>query len=623
MIHLLRDSEELGTLAQEISRLGPADHVAIDTETFHRGDGKIGDKPRTFMPWNGAEMSGLSISFGVDGYYIPVNHRLGRQADPSGVRWVIEALNGTRSRHDMHHAQYDWAILEHDTGFKHRWNTNDTITRAWLDDENRPKGLKDLSDLYLGGNSRAEKKALAEIMGRPTVTEMKDRIKAEYPEMPVMKWVQPKARSAARDLSWGDLYPEEMAPYAGTDATDTYALAEYFGTTWTTTMAREMRIQEVLYRMRQRGITLDPERLERAGREYRIAADRIQAKYPDYELGRTSEIIRLVYTDLGLPVLESSPKTGVPSTARNALELLPAHPVIEDVLEHRRMLKALNSYVKPLFEYDRTSMDGRIHPEFNPVGTVTGRRACSLPNLQQIPKESTLPGVRESFRPAHGLELWEYDLASAELWVGAAITKDPALTAILVEGRNMHEEMAFKLFGTKDHASRFYTLSKNVNYGIPYGAGIEQIARFCAKAGLGPKEAAKVAEEILTAHKEMFAGYHRATKIVGRTAKRVGKVPLTTPGRYRHVNSRFGQVPDYAVLNSLVQGGVGTVMGDVLVEYERARPGELLLEVHDSFVMELEPGLGTVVLDLLNAILVDVNPFSLPLRFEGKQWRSA
>ena len=33
MIHLLRDSEELGTLAQEISRLGPADHVAIDTET--------------------------------------------------------------------------------------------------------------------------------------------------------------------------------------------------------------------------------------------------------------------------------------------------------------------------------------------------------------------------------------------------------------------------------------------------------------------------------------------------------------------------------------------------------------------------------------------------------------
>jgi DNA polymerase-1 len=617
MIRLLRDRTELGDLADRVMR---ADRVGIDTETFDEGDRKIGDHGRNLMPWNGAQMSGLSVAIDEGtGYYIPVQHRLGRQADPAGIEGLLDALSRTPARHVMHNAQFDWAILERSgRGFTHRWNTYDTATAAWLEDENRPKGLKTLSDLYLGGDSRAEQKALAELRKRPNQTEMYRRLRAEYPDMPAA-WSRAKARSASKDLSWGDLYPEEMAPYAGTDPVDTLKLQTYQGARWTPALRREMQVQECLYRMRRRGVLVDPERLQTAGYEYRAIVEAIQEKYPDHDLSKPVEVRALLYDVHGLPVIETTDK-GVPSTAKAALEQMEGHPVAEDILSYRGAAKALNSYVGPLFEYASTSVDGRVHPSFNPVGTVTGRRSSSMPNLHQIPKGSTLPGVRESFRAAPGLEIWEWDLASAELWIMAALSGDPVMTAILQEGRNMHEEMAFDLFGTKDHASRYYTLAKNVDYGIPYGAGIDQMTRFAAKAGIPQEQARAMATKVRDGHRSMFPTYHAWSKRVGKEARRRGYAQLPWPGRRRHVNSRFGRVPEYAVANSLIQGAVAEVMKDVMIEAEQALDG-LVLEVHDAFMFEIEPGYHEVVEATLGRILADVNPYSLPLRFEGKQWQ--
>jgi DNA polymerase-1 len=517
----------------------------------------------------------------------------------------------------MHNAQFDWAILERSgLGFTHRWNTHDTATAAWLDDENRPKGLKDLSDLYLGGDSRAEQAALRDLKKRPNQTTMYKKIRAEYPEQSAA-WARAKAKSASRDLDWGDLYPEEMAPYAGTDPVDTLKLRSYLGTSWTPALRREMQVQEVLYRMRRRGVLVDPERLQTAGYEYQAITEAIQEKYPDHDLSKPVEVRALLYDVHGLPVIETT-DLGTPSTNKAALEQMEGHPVAEDILSYRGAAKALNAYVGPLFRYAETSADGRVHPSFNPVGTVTGRRSSSMPNLHQIPKGSTLPGVRESFRPAPGLEIWEWDLASAELWIMAALSGDPVLTAILEEGRDLHSETAMSMFGKDD--GRWRVLAKNVNYGIPYGAGIDQMTRFAAKAGIAHDKAKIIAEQAKTGHRKMFPTYHAWAKRVGKEARVRGYAQLPWPGRRRHVNSRFGRVPEYAVANSLIQGAVAEVMKDVMIDAERELDG-LVLEVHDAFMFEIEPGYHEVVTATLGRILADVNPYALPLRFEGKQWK--
>jgi DNA polymerase I-like protein with 3'-5' exonuclease and polymerase domains len=616
--HLVRESEEAAPLAVLIER---ADRVSIDTETFGKD---AWHEKSGLMPWNGAAISGLSVGVNDEGYYLPIGHRLGQQASPGAIARVVHALNGTKARHVMHHAQYDWAVLEHllpralpgIVPFQHRWNTYDTQTRAWLDDENRPKALKVLGDLYLDYDAAAEQRELKALMKRPKVMEMKARIQAEYPEMAVAKWVMPKARSAAKDLGWGDLYPEEMAPYAAQDGVLTLELMDWQGGEWTEGMAREMRVQEVCYRMRERGVLVDQDRLREAGWEYQAAADGIQEGF-DFDLTKVAEVREYVYTTLGLPVLETTDK-GTPSTARGALEQQMGHPKLELILEHRRLMKAITAYVEPLFAYAEHSVDGLVHAEFSPVGTVTGRFSSSLPNLQQIPKGSKLPGVRESFRAQPGTELWSYDLASAELWIGASITKDPTLTAMLLEGRDMHAETAMQFFGSTEEPWR--TLAKNINYGIPYGAGPQQISRFAAKAGLSPEQAARVGREAFDGHKAMFPQYHRVSKNLARMGQQMGRLPLYAPERYRHQRTRFAHVPGYVMLNSLVQGGVAEVMKDVMVEFERAMPGLLRLQVHDELVTQGEPGHHVVVLELLNRILADVNPFSLPLRFEAKQW---
>ena len=140
---------------------------------------------------------------------------------------------------------------------------------------------------------------------------------------------------------------------------------------------------------------------------------------------------RCLYEKLGLPVLEKT-GSGAPSTARRALERLSElpqpHPIVELIKQYRELSTLLRSYLRPLPKL--VSADGRIHPRYSQIGSVTGRVATRNPNLQATPVRSRRGReIRHAFGAAPGRVLISADYSQIDLRVLAHISGDKNLIA--------------------------------------------------------------------------------------------------------------------------------------------------------------------------------------------------
>lgn len=583
---LVTSQKELLKRAQKMS----ADEwVAIDTETsgldLYAGD----------------ELRGISFASPSypKGFYVSVSHP-DQVLDYCTVGGALAIIFDSPATLVWHHAVFDWCALRQAFGDVRcdRAPFVDTMVASWLLDENRRHGLKAMAAEYYGDEEKAEQAAL--------------RV-----------WAR-EHKILMRDM-WGVIDAETIAPYAAQDAALTGRLmGTLIGTPGYQELhpvpgyQRELRLQQVLARMTHRGIGVDLRRIEEGKAAFQARVAEIQGMFPDHNLASTMDTRHLLYDVVGL---QSGVRTatGLPSTSREALEEHVGDPVVDLLLEYRHKVKAVSSYFKPLQKAGE--LTGRVHPWFSSTRTVTGRLACSGPNLMTIPRDDSLPEVRRCFVPAKGWELWEYDLKQAELRVAASLTGDPALTAMLVEeGRDLHTETAVRLFG--DASGRRRTLAKNVNFGILYGAGPKKIAQFVRK--LDPSISESVAElraqGILREHRNLFPKLHSMNLGLQMKAKSLGYLPLHVEGRYRHFRSPKTQVEYYTALNALVQGGVAEFVKDTMLRVEEAPAYRLLLQVHDALIFEVLPGCGLPLMDKLNRTAADLAPFRVPMEWEAKQW---
>lgn len=643
------DTDGVAALTTVVRMATPFDAISLDTETGGGPDAleAFGDKA-TFHPYAGSYTTGISVSLNpsnprseqqLTGFYVPVGHQRGN-VDPGAVRELLTAISESPAQHELHHAVFDWPFLAQVGPFVPSKRTVDTQVLRWLGDENAGKRLKDdLGEPYLGEDAGAEKRGLALAMKSPweNQTHAYKAVREAYPELPVAE-ARAMARRMRTSRGWHQLEVSELGTYAARDSSLTHEVRGvldriYPDLSGSSAFAREMELQHVLYGMTKRGVSVDVLQLETARATYEALAedvgDGLSAEFHDvlglkpgavFNPTSALQVRALLYDYLGLPVMLTT-DTGEPSTSKNALEMLQGDKVAGRVLEYRKWAHAAsqaNGYAKVA----RLSFDGRLHGHFRSDGTVTGRLSCSGPNMMNSPRDDTNPETQLAFRyTPPGVERYRFDIASAELWVTASITGDPVLTEVLLEGRNLHTEMMVQVFGGEpDKHRREYTLSKNVNYGIEYGAGLDQITTFAAKAGYGPDEARRVAGIARDGHKRLFARQHRVADFLSREAQAKGRLPLHVPGRYRHFESPGKpRVPGYTALNALVQGGVAEFMKDTMLEVVRRGYEELLvLQVHDELWFDGPPGIGQELLELLQSIAYDINPFKYPMRWEPK-----
>ena len=147
---------------------------------------------------------------------------------------------------------------------------------------------------------------------------------------------------------------------------------------------------------------------------------------------------------VGLKVIEKTAK-GVPSVSSDVLANYFGNPVVDDLLEYRRLTK-LETFIK---SWEEIQVDDRIYPSFN-ITARTGRTTCSNPNIQQIPQDKNVRNLIEA-RP--GWKILECDLSQVELRVASIFSGDENMQHAYQSGSDLHSKTTLLLFGDTSELS--------------------------------------------------------------------------------------------------------------------------------------------------------------------------
>lgn len=171
--------------------------------------------------------------------------------------------------------------------------------------------------------------------------------------------------------------------------------------------------------------------------------------------------IRWIFTQLGVPSPKKTPK-GADSFDAEALVKLKEHPaptvaeLAAAILLEREPKKLLSTYIDGLPVHP----DGRVHPRWNPLGTLTGRWTSKDPNGQNIP--DYLYGI---FEVEPGLWWVKVDQSQLELRIAAFFSGEQNLIQAYLDGADVH------------------TMTARVFFGLPAGAKVTKPMRQFAKVG--------------------------------------------------------------------------------------------------------------------------------------------
>lgn len=105
-----------------------------------------------------------------------------------------------------------------------------------------------------------------------------------------------------------------------------------------------------------------------------------------------------VFDELGVEV-KSKTKKGDPSVnAESLFYLTEEHPIVNEIIAYRQASKLLSTYLsKNGLVYYVNPKTQRIHTSLNTTGARTGRFSCTRPNLQTIPSQKDIYGIKKLF----------------------------------------------------------------------------------------------------------------------------------------------------------------------------------------------------------------------------------
>ena len=563
---VVNDAAGLESLLRVLSE---APSVALDVET-------------TGLDPLRAELVGISLAVQPgEGYYIPLGHDPALAGAPQLARpAVLEALRRPLTDPARalvgHNLKYDYAVLAR-AGLRPAPLAFDTMLAEWLiDPASRNLGLKNLAWVRLG----LEMTEIHSLIG-----------------------------SGKDQRSMAAVPIAQVAPYAAADAEVCLrlmpGLQHDLAERQQTALFREleMPLVSLLAEMELAGVCLDRAFLEAMSAELGERLAQIERAIYDqvgraFNLNSTQQLARALFEDLGLTPPDRTRKTasGQYSTAASVLdELRGAHPVIEQILQHREISKLKSTYTDalPLQVHPET---GRVHTSYSQTGAVTGRLASSDPNLQNIPIRTELGRrIRRAFVAAPGHVLLSVDYSQIELRIVAHLSQDPAMIQAFLDDQDIHTATASAILGVPPAAvtSEARRQAKAVNFGLIYGMSAFGLSR-STDLTLAESEA------FVRAYFERFPGVRRYLDQARREAGTRGYVE-TLLGRRRYFPQLLrgeAAIPEAAraraereAVNAPIQGTAADIIKRAMLRLplalEQAGLGaRMLLQVHDELVLE-------------------------------------
>lgn len=425
---------------------------------------------------------------------------------------------------------------------------------------------------------------------------------------------------------WAGMPPEAHGEYAAYDTFSTLELfealrphmqTESLGDIWT----HKQQFIRLLVDMEKNGVRVDTDFCDAMAEEGLIRQTEIREKW-ERRYSRTlnpmspKDLHFLLIETMRLPV-KYHRKTKNPTFNKDAMEQyeqilrLVDSPLANEILEYRGWNKAVSSNYQAYIKY--LSPDGRLRPNFNYTGPVTGRLSCYKPNLQQIPRsgEKSWNGeMKKCFIPEDGYELVECDYSQLEFRLTAATARvQVLLDAFADPSRDVFREMAAKL-GWDRQKCKLHT------YATLYGAGREQIS-FVHGVSLAR------AGELIDDFYGLYPNIRKASRLAQREVERTGKIELWS-GRYRHFQNP--QRESHKSFNSYIQGGAADIVERSMVRCAEAGLNDgvrsrMLLQVHDSVVFEVKKDDVEEAKITIADIMSKVEPdFGVVFKAEPKKW---
>lgn len=393
---------------------------------------------------------------------------------------------------------------------------------------------------------------------------------------------------------------EDVLPYLEKDCKYTFELLEKLMADLPITRRRTYKlIIEALNAYKYvelNGLPIDTAQLEQTYNEYKLESASLAKELKDYadiNYNSSQQLSKLLYIDLQLPILEYT-EAGAPSTRVSILKQLKGqHPIIDLLLRHREITKALD-----FLESWRTEMiqhtDGYyyLHSNFNMHGTVTGRTSSSEVNLQQIPRNKKLKSLFKATMP--GWELACLDFSQLELRFTGVVANVQAIKESYRNGVDLHRLMASKVAGCtmEDVTKDMRTQAKAINFGFIYGmqaASFVEYARDSYGVNVTLEEAVAIRQAFFELYPELLVYYQdveqdlmedcKQTSIMGREYELNPAILLNKFTRQNYLRAAINFPVQSAGSDYVICGLIQVVNDPVLKDKIR-----VCATVHDSII---------------------------------------
>ncbi|MGD9486721.1 MAG: DNA polymerase I [Calditrichaceae bacterium] len=445
-----------------------------------------------------------------------------------------------------------------------------------------------------------------------------------------------------------DIPAEKVADYAAEDADITLKLRNIFAPILHKNNQDklfhelEMPLVPVLMKIERNGVKLDKEFLDKMsvelGRElsitedkiYEIAGEKFNINSPQ-QLGLIMFEKLMIQTESGSRKPQKT-KTGQYSTSENVLEKYSEHPLIEKILNYRKLTKLKSTYIDALPKLIHPK-SGKVHTSFNQTVAATGRLSSSNPNLQNIPIRTELGReIRKAFiASSQDRSILSADYSQIELRIMAHLSKDETMIESFKNKADIHASTAALIFDIPiadvmpDHRRK----AKEINFGIMYGMNEYGLAN---RLKISNGEA----KDFIYGYFATYPGIQAFMRQCIARASESGYVE-TIMHRRRYlpeIKSTNRQVREFAertAINTPIQGSAADLIKKAMIdihEYLKIEKidARMILQVHDELVFDVANSVVDDFSKKIKSIMENTIKLSVPIIVDtgvGNNWLEA
>ncbi|WP_338962006.1 MULTISPECIES: DNA polymerase I [unclassified Spiroplasma] len=397
---------------------------------------------------------------------------------------------------------------------------------------------------------------------------------------------------------------------------------------WNLYQEIELPAAFVLVNMECNGVNIDQKKLK-------LLTDKTLLKIQDLELqikkesnsnlnpNSPKQISEYLFKELKLPNYKKG------STAFEVLiSLKNQHPIIDILLEYRKLQKLYSTYLLGLQKY--IFDDGKIHSIYNQVQTSTGRLSSLDPNMQNISiRDKKQREVRKIFIPSKPhTKILSCDYSQIELRILAHISEDENLIKAFQQKHDIHRETASKILNIPlaEVTNEQRQNAKAINFGIVYG-----ISSF----GLSQQIGIKVEDAKIFINK-YFSVFPKIKSYINNIIDfcEKNRYVQTIFNRRREVmeitnkNKVIQNFGKRIAMNMPIQGSAADIlklaMNKIYEEIKKQNIDAILIaQIHDELIFEVEDNKVNDVITKITKIMSNVTKLKVPLLINtsiGDNW---